>query len=213
MRTFAATQTRPVERVIEILAVLLLGIATVGSAWCGYQATRWNDKEGDLARAASDVRIEGARLFSLATQRVSYDANIVAQYAQALASGDQRLQQFYRTTLVRPDFLPILDEWQAQAAGGTGSPPNLLQNQAYMDAQFADYRAADARAEELSRESDEASRNGSAFVLTTLLLAMALFFAGVTTTFKIRFARIALLAGAGLTICFAAARVASLPVV
>ena len=47
---------RPVaDRPLEIIAVLMLGVATLGSAWCGYQATRWNSEESDLARDAATL--------------------------------------------------------------------------------------------------------------------------------------------------------------
>ena len=69
---------------------MLLGIATIGIGWCGYQASRWNGREGELTRDAAIVQTEAARLFGLATQTVSYDSNILAQYAQAASAGDQR---------------------------------------------------------------------------------------------------------------------------
>jgi len=49
-------------------------------------------------------------------------------------------------------------------------------------------------------------------VLTTLLLASALFFAGVTTSFRVRFAQVLLLFGATLMIGYAASRLVDLPV-
>ncbi len=45
------------NRMLEIIAVILLGIATVGSAFCGYEATRWNTREGDLERDAATSRV------------------------------------------------------------------------------------------------------------------------------------------------------------
>ena len=106
------------ERLIEIIAVLLLGIATVGTAWCGYQSSQWNGEQSDLARESSDQRVEASRLFGLATQKVAYDANIVAQYAQAVVEGNNNLAQFYRKNLVRPAFVPLLDEWLAEISAG-----------------------------------------------------------------------------------------------
>jgi hypothetical protein len=63
-----------VDRAIEVLAVVLLGVATVGSAWCGYQASKWNGEESDAARASATARIDASRLFSLGVQQISYDA-------------------------------------------------------------------------------------------------------------------------------------------
>jgi len=198
--------------VIEVLAVVLLAVATLGSAWCGYQATRWNGEEADFARQATDARVEASRQFGLATQKVAYDATMVAQYAQAYADGNEKLIAFYRTALIRPEFLPVIDRWQQELTAGTASPTNVFQDQQYLSTEFADYTAADAHAIALNLESQKASETGDDYVLTTLLLASALFFAGVTTSFRMRIPRLLLLTFAALTIAYATARVVSLDI-
>jgi hypothetical protein len=191
--------------------VALLGVATIGSAWCGYQATRWNDEETDLARQAADLQVESARQFGLATQIVSYDSTIVAQYAEAVAADDDDLVRFIRETLIRPDFLPILDQWTEQVAAGE-TPTNLLEDEEYLDAQLGEYRTATAGARSLVAEAEEASEHAGDYILTTLVLASALFFAGLTTSFRVRFARLLLVTGSSLLIAYAAASLADLPV-
>jgi hypothetical protein len=196
---------------LEVVAVVLLGVATIGSAWCGYQASRWNSEENELARRGSDLQVEAARQFGLASQTISYDSNVVAQYAQAVVAGDQRLMTFYRDTLMRPAFLPILDKWQAQIAAGQ-TPSNLLDDRTYIDAQLMTYNDTTQRSKQAAVESQEASSNSDDYVLTTLLLASALFFAGLTTSFRVRFARVVLLVAASLLVAYAAARLIDLPV-
>jgi hypothetical protein len=200
------------HRLLEVVAVILLGIATVGSAFCGYEATRWNSREGDLERDASTSRVEASRLFSLGTQTIVYDTTVVTQYAAALSAGDQRLVDFYRTSLVRPKFLPIIDEWTAQVRAGE-VPANLLSNQAYLDEQTTGYTKAEAAAEGFTLEAGEASDHADAFVLTALLLAVSLFFAGVTSSFRVTSARLLLMIGAVVTMAIAAGRIADLPIV
>jgi hypothetical protein len=199
------------ERLVEIVAVLLLGIATVGTAWCGYQSSQWNGQQSDLARESSDARVEASRLFGLATQKVAYDANIVAQYAQAVVQGNDALAQFYRKNLVRPPFLPLLDQWQAEIAAG-GSPTSLFQDQSYLDAQFGDYQKAIDQSEALTAQSQQASVTSNDYVITTILLAIALFFAGVTSSFRYQPARIFLVLLALGTVAVAATRLADLPI-
>jgi hypothetical protein len=200
------------ERALEILAVTLLGIATIGSAWSAYQSTRWNGKEADRTQDSADARLEATRQFGLATQIVSYDSNMVAQYAQAVVAGNDKLAQFYRESLIRPAFLPILDRWQATITATGKAPPNLLQDQDYLDAQLVGYRASEADAEASAVASDDASRQADQYVLLTLVFASALFFAGVTSSFRMRFARILMLVGATVLIAYAAARLADYPV-
>jgi hypothetical protein len=200
------------NRLLEIVAVILLGMATVGSAFSGYEATRWNSRESDLERDASTSRVEATRLFSLGTQTVVYDTTVVAQYAAAASAGDQRLMDFYRSSLVRPKFLPIIDEWTAQVRAGE-TPVNLLSNQAYVDEQLAGYTKAETTAEAFTLEAGDASDHADAFVLTALLLAVSLFFAGVTSSFRVTAARLLLMIGAVVTLAIAAGRIADLPII
>lgn len=199
------------ERVIEILAVLLLGIATVGTAWCGYQSSQWNGAQTDYARESSDERVEASRLFGLATQQIAYDANIVSQYAQAVQTGNTQLTQFYRQYLVRPQFLPLLDEWQAEIQAG-GTPGSLFENEDYLNSQFADYQKAVEQSEALTALSQQASETSDSYVITTIMLAIALFFAGVTSSFRYQPARVFLIVLCLGTVAYAAVRLADLPI-
>ena len=199
------------DRLIEVVAVLLLGITTIGTAWCGYQSAQWSGRSGELVRVASEQNIEGARLFGLATQRVSYDSQIVAQYAQAKSAGNTRLMQFYRHSLIRPAFLPILDRWVATVDAGE-LPTGLTEDPAYIQAQLVDYQEAVRKAGESIRISQQAGRTADSYVATTILLAAALFFAGVTASFRYRPARALLLVAALGTVAIAATRLVALPV-
>jgi hypothetical protein len=200
------------DRFLELVAVLLLGITTVGTAWCGFQATRWNGESGDLTRAAAVQRLEGSRLFGLATQRITYDSMMVAKYAEASQQRNVALQQFYRRSVVRPDFLPFLDRWEAAAKAGD-TTVGVFEDEDYLAGQFADYNKSVAAAEQAGQESQEADETAEAYVGTTILLAVALFFAGVTSSFLSRLSRILLLIAATGAVAVAAARIATLPII
>jgi hypothetical protein len=198
------------DRLLEVLAVVLLGVATVGSAWCGYQATRWSKEEGDWSRDAASANVESARLFGRATQTVSYDSSMIALYAQAQRAGDDALVDFYRDTLVRPEFRAVIDRWKAQLEAGE-TPTNLLEDEAYLSAQLRPSEDAQAAAAAAGVEADDASEHADGYVLTTLILATALFFAGVTGSFRMRWIRVGLLAASAVAVAVAAARLADLP--
>lgn len=198
-------------RVLEVAAVALLAIATVGSAWCAYQAAQWNGEESSLARQSSLHRVEASRLFSLAAQTVAYDMNTIGQYAEAVATDEDKLATFVRDSLVRDEFLPVLDRWEADVLAGRHPTP-LTEDADYMEQRLGGYHTEDAAAEEASRASDEAGRTAESYVLGALLVAVSLFFAGVTGSFRMRTVRIALLFASGLTLAFAASRVADLGV-
>lgn len=199
------------HRVLEVLSACLLGIATVGSAWCAYQASQWNEKAADEARLSAEARVEGTRLHSLAATTVTYDTNVITAYANAVATDQTDLARLYRDTLVRPEFLPILDRWETEVERGR-SPRNLLEDEAYLDALFEPYRVADERAEHHAELGVEAGRNAVDHLVTTVLLAVGLFFAGVTNVFRGLAIKVLTAACSGLVVALAASRIAELPV-
>ena len=199
------------DRLLELIVVLLLGITTVGTAWCGFQAARWNGASADLAGVASERRVEGSRLFGLATQRVTYDSMVLAKYAEASQQGNAQLVQFYRRSVVRPDFLPFLDRWEAAARAGEPTV-GVFEDKDYLAGQFGAYEETVAAAEQSTKESQTAGAVAEGYIATTILLAIGLFFAGVTSSFKYRLARVLLLIAATGSVAIAAARIADLPI-
>lgn len=198
-------------RIIEVLTVLLLALATVGSAWSAYQVSQWNGVETDEARLSAAFRIDGSREYALATQIVAYDAASVTQYAEAAVAGNTDLQLFLRETIVRPGFLPILEDWQAQVDAGE-LPTNLLQDEEYLGDLFAKSDAADAGALAAAARSEEAGNNADDYIQLTLFFAMALFFGGITPSFRTRIPKLMLLSAAGLILAVAGSLLAGYPV-
>ena len=194
-----------------MIAVFMLGIATIGTAWSGYQASRWNQEQSDIAREGSDLRVEANRQFGLATQTILYDANLVTQYAKAVSDGDEELQDFYKSTLFRPGFLPVIERWQAAVRAGE-TPPRLLEDGEYLEGQLAPYEETQAKSEAKDVESKDAGQNADDYVLLTLILASALFFAGVTTSFKLELARLLLLGLAAVLLAYSISQIATLPI-
>jgi hypothetical protein len=198
-------------RVIEIVTVLLLGVATVGSAWSAYQVARWNGVETDEARASAAFRIDGSREFALATQLVAYDSATVGQVAAAAATDNEPLLDFLRQTLVRPGFAPVLESWQEQVDAGE-IPTNLLADRDYLDDLFAASIAADEQAATATERSEEAGTHADDYIQLTLFFASALFFAGITASFANRLSKLMLLGGASVILAVAGVLLAGYPV-
>ena len=43
---------------VEVVATVLLAVAAVLTAWCGYQATRWNGEQAKTASAVAATRFQ-----------------------------------------------------------------------------------------------------------------------------------------------------------
>lgn len=199
------------NRILEIVAVMLLGLATVGTAWCGLQSSLWNGEQDQMTVVAESQRSESSRMFGLATQQMAYDAAIVADYAQAVAERNDNLRQFYRNALIRKGFAPYLDKWEADVASGR-TPVNLLENAAYLTGLLGPYEDKLATAVQTEKDAARAGRISDLYVLTTVLLAVSLFFAGVTSSFRSPTLRLVLLLSGLATMAIAAGRLVDLPV-
>jgi hypothetical protein len=193
------------------MAVLLLAVTTVGTAWCGYQASQWSGIQSDNNRQQAEHQLEANRQFGSAVQAISNDTNIIGLYAQAVQAGDTGLARFYRQSLARPGLLPFLDSWAAQVATGQ-TPTPLLQNPDYTNALLSGYESEQQQATEDAVAGQQAGKTANAYVMNTILLAVALFFAGVTSSFRYRPARVLLIVLALVTLAFAASRLADLPI-
>jgi hypothetical protein len=202
---------RGAGRLIEIITVVLLAAATVGSAWSAYQVARWNGIETDGARASAALRLEASQAYLLATQIVAYDASAIAQYSQAVAEDSPELQAFLLETLVRPGFRPVLERWREQYEAGE-TPTNLLEDQEYLGELFADSQDLDAQALAATQRSEDAAANADGYVQLTLFFAASLFFAGITASFRTRLPKLLLLTAAGVTIGVAGMLLAGYPV-
>ena len=93
---------------------------------------------------------------------------VVAKYAEAAQAGNTELQKFYRKSIVRPDFLPFLDRWEAAVKAGDPAV-GVFEDKEYLAGQFAAYEETVAAAEQATRESQEASETADAYVGTTIL--------------------------------------------
>jgi hypothetical protein len=80
---------------IEIVATVLLALATVATAWSGYQATRWNGEQAKEFSRANASRIESIRASDLADTQTEIDVATFIQWVDAYAQNDTFLTDFY----------------------------------------------------------------------------------------------------------------------
>src|SRR5262245_40153036 len=97
---------------VEVVATILLAAAAVLTAWCGYQATRWNGEQAKTASAVAATRFEATRSADLANAQTQVDVATFTQWVNAYASGDNDLQEFYLARF-RAEFKPVVDAWIA----------------------------------------------------------------------------------------------------
>ena len=179
---------------VALAATVLLALATVATAWSGYQASRWNAEATKATGRSNAARVESTRDSDRANALTQVDVAMFMQWVDAYAKGETELSDFYFARF-RPEFKPALDAWIA-------TRPRTNPNAPLTPFAMPEYRsAAGESAEKLEAQADElaatARRNiqrSTNYVLGVVLFAAALFFAGMSTKLPAPRLRIAVLA-------------------
>src|SRR3954449_7249441 len=195
-----AARTAWQDERVEIVAAILLSLATVLSAWGAYQATRWSGVQADSYAASAASRSESVRHGSIASRQIQVDVATFVAWSNAKAAGDVKLTIFYENRF-RAEFKPAFDAWRGGAVGPSGLPLGTpfdlpeynLAEQSLSDQDLADAEGALADAQAANQISDN-------FVLTAVLFASVLFFAGMAARFRPKWLRWMML-GVALIVC------------
>lgn len=166
---------------IELVATVLLALATVATAWSGYQSTRWNGEQAKAAARANALRISSTRAAALANSQTEIDVATFTQWVNAYAQNQTELAGFYFKRF-RKEFRPAVVAWVA-------TRPRKNPDAALTPFALPQYRLeARAEADRLDAQAElyaaQARRNiqrSTNYVLGVVLFASALFFAGMST--------------------------------
>jgi hypothetical protein len=179
-----SSMTRALHNV-DVVAAIVLAIATVATAWCAYQATRWSGVQATSFSQASAARIESGREFNQAYQILSIDADLFTDWVAAYADEDTALLTFYETNLMRPAFLPYLEEWVASnPLENADALTNPIVNEQYQQELLAESSRLRQEAEAKFVQATDANQTGDDYVLATVMFASVLFFAGISNKFE-----------------------------
>ncbi|HSG12854.1 MAG TPA: hypothetical protein VLA22_03205 [Gaiellaceae bacterium] len=179
---------------IEIFSTLLLALATVATAWSGYQASRWSGEQSIAFSEANAARVESTRLSTRAGQEVQIDLALFTQWLDAYARDETKLVDFYEKRF-RDEFEPAFEAWLATNPRTNAKAPlsPFAMPQYTLESQVeADRLSAEAEAAgQLARRNNQRSDN---YVLCVVLFAASLFFAGISTKLTRPWSRKAILA-------------------
>ena len=166
---------------VELVATVLLAVATVATAWSGYQSTRWNGEQAKAGARANALRIESAKAAGLANSQTEIDVATFTQWVNAYAQEQTELADFYFKRF-REEFRPAVDAWVAtRPLQNTDAPLTPFAMPEYTVAARTEADQLEAEAEIFAAEARRNIQRASNYVLGVVLFASALFFAGMST--------------------------------
>jgi hypothetical protein len=182
------------EKRFEVVAVILLALTAVATAWSGYQASLWDGIQSSNYTQASGARTNAAQKRSEANQFRLADLSVFENHIDAVIDGDDALAEFYRARF-RDEFAVAYEAWLAldplESADAPASPLAMPEYRLAADEEAA---ALEAQADTLFAEGEDANTTSDVYTLTTLLFAVVLFFAAISERFEHTQARTGLIA-------------------
>ena len=199
------------ERSVSIAEAVLLSIVALTAAWSGYAAAKWSSESRVKLAEASTLRSEANRADIDAIDRRNSDGSTFNAWFSAFTVNNKQAMALAERRF-RPQFKVAFDAWRRTHPE---TNPNAPKGPTYMP-QYKE--PALAKAKHLDDEATMAFEDGSTaatrsddYVRTTVFLASVLFLVGISTQFRIRRVRYALVALGGAMLVISIVLLTQLP--
>ena len=188
----SVTHIDPTDRWAELVAAAVLALATIASAWSAYQATRWGGVQAAAFAEAAAARAESVRASDLADAEFTIDVEYFAVWLDGAIQGNEPLTEALESSF-RPEFAEAFEAWQAtDPLSNPDAPSTPFEMDEYQVAAAQEAEELRSEAEAASAVAMGANQTGDNYVLTTVLFASVLFFAGISTKFRGRWIKLSL---------------------
>ena len=171
----------------ELLAVLLMALTSILTAWTAFQSSKWGGEMTTFLSQGTAARTESVRQSDLGSQQFTTDNLLFSNWLNAEAAGDTELADFYidrfpdelhEAFLVWVDLEPLDDP---------DAPASPFETDEYVLESDIEAETLRERADDLAVEAAEANQTGDDYTLTTVIYAVVLLLAALST--KVRQAR------------------------
>jgi hypothetical protein len=180
------------HELLDFVELVFLAIVAVATAWCGYQATKWDGRQSLLYGQASATRFRADAASTFGGQELLANLSIFGGWLQARAANDTQLQAFYVRRFT-PDYRVAFDAWlqtdpftNPAAPAGPGSMPQ------YHNPYFDRAARLNAQAAATFDSGTVARETSDQYVRDTALFAAVLVLVVVAQRFELWAARIAM---------------------
>jgi hypothetical protein len=172
------------DRWVEFGSAVVLALATVLTAWCGYQAARWSGEQAAAYSQAGAVRTRAAQASNQAMLRISTQVGLFTEYVAALSEDNQDLANFLYSRF-SPELRAATDAWlQTEPFTNADAPRSPFDMPGYQVPEQAEAAQLEQDAGVKAQQANDANELADRYVLLTVLFATALFFCGISGKFQ-----------------------------
>jgi hypothetical protein len=181
----------------ELVATIIMAMAAILTAWTGFQSAKWSGEQAKNFSQAGASRTESARFDNRAQSDISIDvatfvawleavdsdvkSGAVPSYEAAAEPTPGTLSGFIFGRL-REEFRPAFDAWLAAfVTDRTTAPATPFDMEEYVVADAVEAERLVGQAQDFYAAAGENNETSDRYVLTTVLFALVLFFAGISS--------------------------------
>jgi len=168
---------------IEIASTVLLALATIATAWGGYQSAKWGGEQTSHSAKSATAIVKSGHFANLAEQRLTLQVNVFSQYVEAVSKGNLTFADFLAQRFPEPLKTAAVawkktDPWNNPDAPAT---PFQLPEFVLAETVQAEHWEQVATIEAVAAEV--ASEISDRYLMFTIIFASVLFFGGVSGKF------------------------------
>jgi hypothetical protein len=192
-RILTAVEKDKRNRWAEITCAVVLSLATMASAWCAYQSTRWSGVQTFRLAAANKADRESSAAALADIQLRTFDGSMGISWMQAKHEGNERQERFLFDRF-RPEMKIAVEAWlKTDPFNNQGAPLGPLKMAEYAQPELAEAKRQEGISAREFSAAMHANQTADAYVLLTVLFASVLFFGGIAGTLDSRRLRISIL--------------------
>jgi hypothetical protein len=197
---------------IEIGEALLLALVAILTAWSGYQAAKWQDRNGLYYGEANKARVLATQLSTRGGQNLLFDATTFNSWLEANLSGNTTYAN-YLVQRFSPEYKVAFDAWlKTDPAHNPKAPPGPRYMPQYHNPLLDLADRLNAEASATFDKGTAASEVGAKYVRATVLLALVLFLVALSQRFELLAVRGGLLVLGSALMLLGAVSIATYPI-
>jgi hypothetical protein len=213
---------------LDLILTLIMALAAVGTAWAGFESTKWSGQQADSYARAGAFRTESTLQATEAGQERIVDLIAFTQWLSALneelvADPDADPTGVYMPKpgtisgflyqRFRPEFRPAVDAWiTTKPLTDPKAPATPFVMPQYVIAAEGESERLAEQADDASAEARDANQLSDNYVLTAVFFALVLFFAAFADRARRRLSRMLLLVMAAGALILAVGALMTFPV-
>jgi hypothetical protein len=164
----------------EIIAVVLLSVTTILTAWSAFESSKWSGAMSIDFAQASTARIEASRLDGTANSRTALQVGVWTQWLTAVGNKNDRLADALSERFPEP-LATAQRVWLRTDPKETGKAVSSpFEMPSYVLPERVKARASDATADAKFAEALRNNQRGDNYTLLTVLFASVLFFTAMS---------------------------------